>query len=113
MSDPNKFTRQLRKESESQLPTAKPLVRRHSTQRALSSVTTPHRVTKPSLSEARLVVSPGADDELEDDCFDDKEMTVSELACSVTALELVQLQLDSKGEACLAPCVCVCVCVRS
>ena len=99
MSDPNKFTRQLRKESECQLPTPKPLVRRHSTQRALSSVTTTPRVTKSTLSEAHLTLSPGVDGELEDDCFDDKEMTVSELACSVTALELVQLQLDSKGGA--------------
>ncbi|XP_064404404.1 syntaxin-binding protein 5-like isoform X2 [Halichondria panicea] len=91
LSDPSKFTRALRKESECALPLPKPLVRRHTTQRGLSTAA-PTPMT-PRFSEP---VMPTLE-ELDDDVFDVKMMTVSELESSVTALELVQLQLEKNA----------------
>lgn len=96
LCDPSKFTRQLRKESENQVAKPKPMVRRHSTRRALSSVISPSAKTPVRASEP-YIAGLRIDDVLEDDCFDDELMTVKELECSVTALELVQLQLDKQG----------------
>lgn len=110
MADPSKFTRQMRLESRSQAPLKKALVKRHSTFHALRVVTTPSTPTSPvwraktsrTKSQPRLSISAGAavdvdNDDIDDDCFDDQEMTVSELECSVTALEVVQLQLDKQS----------------
>ena len=46
-------------------------------------------------------------EELDDDVFDVKMMTVSELESSVTALELVQLQLEKNGEYTVGVCTCI------
>ena len=90
LSDPSKFTRALRKESESTLPVTKPLVRRHTTRRALSTKHVTHTRSVPTFTTNDMGTHhKGGLDSL---------MTVSDLECSVTALELVQLQLDKQGE---------------
>ena len=120
MADPSKFTRQIRLESRSQVPLKKALVKRHSTFHALRVATRGSTPTSPvkragtsrSKSQPRLSLSDVENDDMDDDCFDDQEMTVSELECSVTALEVVQLQLDKHSECdCVGVCCVVMVCV--